>query len=365
MSLNLLIAAGGTGGHVYPAIAIADAIKKARPDAKILFAGTRAHMEWTTVPKAGYPVTEVWVSGFHRQFTLKNLLFPVKLLVSLIQSLLIVMRFKPNAVLSCGGYVAGPVGWVGAKMGIPLFVQEQNSFPGVTNRMLAKHAKRVYTAFDDAKRYFSGSDVKMLGNPVRSQMTVATRPAALASFSFDPSRRTLLVMGGSGGSLRINEAMQQNIAALHHDLGMNVIWQCGPKYFPALAAKIDLGAYPNLRLLSYIDDISLAYAAADLVVSRSGAGSISELAVVGKPMILVPSPHVAGDHQTFNAKSVADQGAAELLTDADLVRELTPTVQRLLNDDLTLRNMSASAHALAYPDAADHIASDILTTLRA
>lgn len=365
MSLNILIAAGGTGGHVYPAIAIADAIRKARPDANILFAGTRAHMEWTTVPKAGYRISEVWVSGFHRTLTLKNLLFPVKLLVSLIQSLILVLRFKPNVVLSCGGYVAGPVGWMGAKLGVPLFVQEQNSFPGVTNRMLAKHAKRVYTAFDDAKRYFSGSDVMLYGNPVRSHMAVASRPAALASFSFDASRRTLLVMGGSGGSLRMNEAMEQNLASLHHDLGMNILWQCGPKYFPALAAKIALGAYPNLRLLAYIDDISLAYAAADLVVSRSGAGSISELTVVGKPMILVPSPHVAGDHQTFNARSVADQGAAELLTDGDVVRELTPTVQRLLNDDLTLRNMSAAAKALAYPDAADHIASDLLTTLRA
>jgi UDP-N-acetylglucosamine--N-acetylmuramyl-(pentapeptide) pyrophosphoryl-undecaprenol N-acetylglucosamine transferase len=365
MSLNVLIAAGGTGGHVYPAIAIADAIKKARPDANILFAGTRAHMEWTTVPKAGYRISEVWVSGFHRTLTLKNLLFPLKLLVSLIQSLFIVLRFKPSVVLSCGGYVAGPVGWMGAKLGVPLFVQEQNSFPGVTNRMLAKHAKRVYTAFDDAKRYFPGADVILYGNPVRSHMAVASRPSALTSFSFDASRRTLLVMGGSGGSLRMNEAMEQNLASLHHDLGMNILWQCGPKYFPALAAKIDLGAYPNLRLLSYIDDISLAYAAADLVVSRSGAGSISELAVVGKPMILVPSPHVAGDHQTFNARSVADQGAAEILTDGDVVRELTPTVQRLLNDDLTLRNMSAAAKALAYPDAADHIASDILTTLRA
>ncbi len=321
-------------------------------------------MEWTTVPKAGYRISEVWVSGFHRTLTLKNLLFPMKLLVSLIQSLILVLRFKPNAVLSCGGYVAGPVGWMGAKLGVPLFVQEQNSFPGVTNRMLAKHAKRVYTAFDDAKRYFTGSEVMLYGNPVRSHMAVASRPAALASFSFDASRPTLLVMGGSGGSLRMNEAMEQNLASLHHDLGMNLLWQCGPKYFPALAAKIDIGAYPNLRLMAYIDDISMAYAAADLVVSRSGAGSISELTVVGKPMILVPSPHVAGDHQTFNARSVADQGAAEILSDTDVVRELTPTVQRLLNDDLTLGNMSAAAKALAYPDAADHIASDLLTTLR-
>lgn len=365
MSLNVLIAAGGTGGHVYPAIAIADAIRSARPDAKILFAGTRAHMEWSTVPKAGYNISGVWVSGLHRRFTLKNLLFPVKLLVSLVQSLLIIRRFKPTAVLSCGGYVAGPVGWMGAMLGIPLFVQEQNSFPGVTNRMLAKHATRVYTAFDDAKRYFHGADVKMLGNPVRSYLRHSSHTSGLAAYSLDASRRTLLVMGGSGGSLRINEAMTQNLASLHHDLGVNILWQCGPKYFSELAAKIDLDAYPNLRLLSYIDDIALAYAAADLVVSRSGAGSITELAVVGKPMILVPSPNVAGDHQTFNAKSVAERGAAELLSDVDVVRELSPTVQRLLNDDLTLRNMSAAATALAYPDAADHIASDILTTLRA
>ncbi len=365
MSLRLLIAAGGTGGHVYPAIAIADAVIKARPDAQILFAGTRAHMEWTTVPKAGYRVSEVWVSGFHRRITLKNLLFPIKLLVSLIQSLFIVHRFKPTAVLSCGGYVAGPVGWMAAKLGVPLFIQEQNSFPGVTNRMLSKHAKRIYTAFDDAKNHFSGLDVTLMGNPVRSHMKLATQATGHATFSFDAARKTLLVMGGSGGSLRMNEAMAQNLASLHHDLGMNIIWQCGPRYFPALAAKIDLSAYPNLRLLSYIDDIALAYAAADLVVSRSGAGSIAELTVVGKPMILVPSPNVAGDHQTYNARSVAESGAAELLYDDELIAELTPTIQRLLNDELTLRKMSEAALALAQPDAADHIAADLLTTLHA
>jgi UDP-N-acetylglucosamine--N-acetylmuramyl-(pentapeptide) pyrophosphoryl-undecaprenol N-acetylglucosamine transferase len=360
MSLRVLIAAGGTGGHVYPAIAIADALKRAHPDTTIIFAGTRSHMEWTTVPKAGYAIKSVWISGFHRQFTLKNLLFPLKLVVSLIQSIFIILKFKPDVVLSCGGYVAGPVGWVGAKWGIPLIVQEQNSFPGVTNRMLGKHAARIYTAFDDAKRYFPKADVSMVGNPVRSHMKLAARPPSLASFSFDTTRKTVLVMGGSGGAARINEAMTHNIGGLHHDLKMNVIWQCGPRYFPALSTKIDVSTYPNLRLVPYLDDISLAYAAADIVVSRSGAGSIAELTVVGKPMILVPSPHVAGDHQTHNAKSVADRGAAELLTDEEVVRELIPTIQRLLNDELTLTKMSEAAFQMAHPDAADIIATDMI-----
>lgn len=365
MSARILLAAGGTGGHVYPAIAIADALKAARPELSILFAGTRAHMEWSAVPKAGYRITSIWVSGFIRRLTLQNLLFPVKLVVSLVQSLSILLRYRPDVVVSCGGYVAGPVGWMAAKLRIPLVVQEQNSYPGVTNRMLGSHARRVYTAYTEAAAYFPGRDVRLTGNPVRGSLAKADRTAAMRTFGFDPGRKTLLVMGGSGGALRINEAMVASIHALHDTAGLNVLWQCGTRYHPDMMSAIDTAPYPRLKLIPYIDSMPDAYAAADLVLCRSGAGSIAELTVTGKPMVLVPSPHVAGDHQTHNAKAVADAGAAVVVADADLLTQLIPTVSRLLADASTLTAMSAASAALAKPDAAAAIAADILTLIDA
>lgn len=365
MSARILLAAGGTGGHVYPAIAIADALKAARPDAIIRFAGTRNHMEWTAVPKAGYAVSAIWISGFIRRLTLQNLLFPVKLVVSLFQSLALLLRYRPDVVVSCGGYVAGPVGWMAARLRIPLVVQEQNSFPGVTNRMLGRHAERIYTAYAEAAAYFQGRDVRLTGNPVRAALGVADRSAAMAAFGFDPSRKTVLVMGGSGGALRINEAMVANIHHLHQDLGLNILWQCGGRYHADMVSAVDTAPYPRLKLVAFIDSMPAAYAAADLVVCRSGAGSIAELTVTGKPMVLVPSPHVAGDHQTHNAKAVADAGAAVLVADADLTAQLVPTVSRLLSDPSTLTAMAAASAALAKPHAAAAIAADILTLIDA
>lgn len=365
MSVRILLAAGGTGGHVYPAIAIADALKVARPDLSILFAGTRAHMEWTAVPKAGYAITSIWISGLIRRMTIQNLLFPLKLMVGLAQSLGILMRYRPDLVVSCGGYVAGPIGWMAAKRGVPVVVQEQNSYPGVTNRMLGKHAERVYVAYAEAAAYFPARHVRLTGNPVRATLAVADRSEALRRFGFDPDRKTLLVMGGSGGALRINDAMLASVEALHEQIGLNILWQCGPRYHAPVAAALDLDAYPRLRLLPFIDSMAEAYAVADLVLCRSGAGTIAELTVTGKPMILVPSPHVAGDHQTRNAIAMADAGAAVLVADGDLTSHLLPTVSGLLADPTTLTAMSAASAALAKPDAAAVIAADILSLIDA
>lgn len=363
MTPRVLIAAGGTGGHVYPAIAIADALKTLRPDIDLLFVGTRDHMEWTTVPKAGYDIASVWISGFHRRPTLRNVLFPIKLLVSGLQSLSILSRFRPDVVVSCGGYAAGPIGWVAFRLGVPVVVQEQNSFPGVTNRMLGRKAARVYTAYPEAAAYFRGRDIRLLGNPVRSRLAVADRSQAMASYGFDPNRKTLLVMGGSGGAQRINESMVANLHALHQDLDLNILWQCGKRYHSDMMSAVDVALYPRLRLIPYIDSMPEAYAAADLVVSRSGAGSIAELTVTGKPVVLVPSPHVAGDHQTHNARSVADAGAAVLLSDATLVRDLVPVVGRLMSDDTVLTSMAAASRSLARAHAARDIATDILSLI--
>ncbi len=357
---KVLIAAGGTGGHVYPAIAIADALREQSNDIEILFVGTKNHMEWQTVSKAGYNINSIWISGFHRRFTLKNLLFPIKLGTSIIQSFAILKKFNPDIVISCGGYVAGPVGWVATKTGIPLVIQEQNSFPGVTNRLLGKSAQLVFTAFDDAKKYFSEDKIRLLGNPTRKSLNQADRTQALQTFDFTDQKKTLLILGGSGGARSINQAMQKHIETLHNDFGLQIIWQCGKLYYDKLSSKIKPRQYDNLRLKDFIHDMPAAYAAADLVISRAGALSCSELALTGKPSILVPSPNVAGDHQTKNAQSMVDKGAANLLTDDQLENELTNTIQEIIDNKQQLNKMSNSARQLARPDASEEIATEIL-----
>ncbi|MFH5833916.1 undecaprenyldiphospho-muramoylpentapeptide beta-N-acetylglucosaminyltransferase [Halalkalibaculum sp. DA384] len=358
---RILIAAGGTGGHVYPAIAIADALKAARPEAEILFAGTRDHMEWHAVPEAGYDIRSIWISGFHRRLTLKNLLFPVKLLTSLVQSYRIISNFKPNIVVSCGGYVAGPVGWVAVKRGLPLVIQEQNSYPGVTNRLLGKKAEHIFTAFEEANSYFPENKTTVAGNPTRSELADADAASAYQAFGFKADKRTLLVLGGSGGARAINEAMAANIDTLHNSQELQVIWQCGRSYYDKYRNQVNAGELQNLRLKDFLNNMDQAYAVADLVVSRAGALSCSELALTGKASILVPSPHVAGDHQTKNARSMADEGAAVLLKDSKLQETLAALVAKLMNDQERLKAMQKAALKLARPHAARDIATEILT----
>lgn len=358
--IKVLIAAGGTGGHVYPAIAIADAIQQENSNTKILFVGTRDHMEWEAVPKAGYDITGIWISGFHRRLTLKNLLFPVKLATSLIQSLSIIRNFDPDIVISCGGYAAGPIGWVAAKRGIPLIIQEQNSYPGVTNRILGRNAEQIFTAFKDADQYFPLGKTTMAGNPTRKSLTETDRKEAYQKFGFKEDKYTLLVLGGSGGARSINEAMSHNINTLHDELDLQVIWQCGKRYFNQLQRDIPLQNYENLRLKDFIDDMPKAYAAADLVISRAGALSCSELALTGKPSILVPSPNVAGDHQTKNARSMVQEGAAELVADDKLKETLAHLVETVISNQQRLQEMSRAATKLARPDAAETIAKEVL-----
>lgn len=357
---KVLIAAGGTGGHVYPAIAIADALHKASDNVEILFVGTKTHMEWEAVSKAGYDITNIWISGFHRRFTLKNLLFPVKLGTSLIQSLMIINKYKPDVVISCGGYVAGPVGWVAAKRGIPLVIQEQNSYPGITNRILGSDAELVFIAFKDAEQYFPSDRTQVAGNPTRKSLTQVDTDKAYKSFDFHSNYQTLLVLGGSGGAKMINEAMLHNIKKLNDELDLQIIWQCGKRYYDQLRNKLESTDFENLRLKDFIHDMPKAYAVADLVISRAGALSCSELALTGKPSILVPSPNVAGDHQTKNAKSMVDNGAAKMVADEDLNSVLADTVKNIIADKQQLTEMSKAAKQLARPDAAETIANEII-----
>ncbi len=371
--LRIMIAAGGTGGHVFPAIAIANAIREQRPDARFQFIGTRDRMEWKSVPAAGYDISPIWISGLHRRFTLKNLLFPLKLIVSLWQSRSLVRRFHPHAMICCGGFVSGPAGWMASRMGVPLFLQEQNSFPGVTNRKLAPKADLIFTAFEEAARWLPMERIILAGNPVRQELIRKMQDSAFPGkarehFGLEKDRPVLLVMGGSGGAKSINDAMQQHLRALLNE-GIQIIWQCGEAYLGQISEKLgasglhDVPGYPGLRLYGFMDDITEAWAAADLIVSRAGAITCSELLATGKAGILAPSPWVAGDHQTHNARALADQGAAVLLRDTDLAKELPAMVRSLIHDPARRQLMQKQALGLAKPDAAAVIAQKILDWL--
>lgn len=356
---RILLAAGGTGGHVYPAIAIADAVKKLSSGSDVLFVGTRDRMEWQAVPGAGYNIKSVWISGFHRRLTPQNLLFPIKLMVSLVQSYSILKRFKPDIVVACGGFAAGPVGWVAAKLGIPLAIQEQNSYPGVTNRLLAKNAVKIFTAFEAAEQYLPKEKIELTGNPVRSSLSVSDKSEALTHFGFSSDKPVLLILGGSGGALAINDAVAARLDILHNDAGLQIIWQCGKKYYDEILESFDLDAYPNLKLMGYIDDMPAAYGAATLVLTRAGASTCSELMMIGKPSVLVPSPNVAGDHQTKNAAAMVAEGASLLILEEELEEALTDRVPSILKDEGKLAKMSGAALELAKPGAAKQIADKL------
>ncbi|MEX2585716.1 MAG: undecaprenyldiphospho-muramoylpentapeptide beta-N-acetylglucosaminyltransferase [Balneolaceae bacterium] len=358
-SLRVLIAAGGTGGHVYPGIAIADALQKTDEDVSLLFAGTRNRMEWNAVPRAGYEIQSLWISGLQRRFSPANLIFPVKLGVSLLQSFLLLKKFRPDVVVSCGGFASGPVGWVAARLGIPLILQEQNSYPGVTTRLLARHAERIFTAFEGASEWLPKEKIRLTGNPIRSSFRKSTKEAGCKQFGFLMEKPVVLILGGSGGALSINQAIEQNLDTLHDKMDLQLLWQCGPRYHEPLQRRIEPGRYPNLKLMSYIEEMPDAYAAADLVVSRAGAISCSELMLTGSPSILVPSPNVAGDHQSRNAASMTEAGAARLLSDNQVREQLPEVIASLLKNPEQLQEMGKRAQGLSRPDAASEIAKQI------
>ncbi len=359
-NLSIVIAAGGTGGHVFPALAIAKAVRRHRPGATITFVGTRDRMESRVVPQAGFDIRYIWISGFHRRLTIKNLLFPVKLIVSLMQSLHLLLNINPSVVLSCGGYVAGPVGWIATMLQIPLVLQEQNSYPGVTNRMLSKRARRIYTAFEEAHDHLPSEKSKLVGNPTRQNLSAVDRNEALSAFDFSADRRTILVMGGSGGARTINEAVLSHLDTLHDELELQIIWICGKNYEENIRRRIDVNRYSRLRLYKFLDDIDQAYGAADLVVSRAGASTCAELQLTGNASVLVPSPNVAGDHQRKNARAMVSTRAAIMIEDHELEKMIVKQIKKILADENLLREMQEAAQKLSRPNAADVIAKDII-----
>ena len=355
---RVLFACGGTGGHVYPAIAIADAVRALAPDAAIAFAGTRDRMEWEAVPKAGYPIHAVTAVGFPRGLSPKLLAFPFKIAKGLGDSWTLVGGFDPDVVVGTGGYVTGPVGLAATLRGVPLAIQEQNAYAGATNKLLAKRAEHVFIAFEAARSSFPAGKSVLTGNPVRDDLTQADPAAARAHFEIADGQRVLLAMGGSLGAGPINDAFRTNLDALLADESLTVVWQTGRRYFAELEKQVP--AHPRLRLLQYLDRMDYAYAAADLAVCRAGAITCSELAVTGTPSVLVPSPNVTADHQTKNARALADNGAAILLPEPKLNAEFLPTVQGLLADAGRLAAMERAALAMARPDAAREIAGAVL-----
>jgi len=354
---RFIISGGGTGGHIFPAIAIADELKRRLPDAEILFVGAKDRMEMQKVPQAGYPIEGLWISGLQRKLSWQNLLFPLKFISSLLKSRSIIKRFKPDAVIGTGGFASGAVVKVAGQMGIPTFIQEQNSYAGITNKMLAKNAHKICVAYDAMEQFFPKEKIVKTGNPIRDGLLniAQYRSEGLSYFHLDSQRKTLLVLGGSLGARRINQLIEQQLP-LFEQLGVQVLWQCGKLYYEEYKKYNS----EQVRVLAFIDRMELAYAAADVIISRAGASSVSELCVVGKPVIFIPSPNVAEDHQTKNARAIADKQAAILLRESELNEQFTNTFSKLIADEAQQEALSAHIKALAQPNATKDIVNLIL-----
>ena len=354
---RFIISGGGTGGHIFPAIAIADELKRRLPNAEILFVGAKDRMEMQKVPQAGYPIEGLWISGLQRKLSWQNLLFPLKFISSLLKSRSIIKRFKPDAVIGTGGFASGAVVKVAGQMGIPTFIQEQNSYAGITNKMLAKNAHKICVAYDAMEQFFPKEKIVKTGNPIRDGLLNIGeyRSEGLSYFHLDSQRKTLLVLGGSLGARRINQLIEQQLP-LFEQLGVQVLWQCGKLYYEEYKKYNS----EQVRVLAFIDRMELAYAAADVIISRAGASSVSELCVVGKPVIFIPSPNVAEDHQTKNARAIADKQAAILLRESELNEQFANTFSKLIADEAQQEALSAHIKALAQPDATKDIVNLIL-----
>lgn len=356
--VRVALAGGGTGGHLYPALAIADELKVQSPQVELLFFGTSGKIEARVVPARGYPFRSIWISGFHRSLRLDNLLFPLKVVVALWQSWMALLKFRPHVVVGTGGYVCGPVLAAARVMKIRTLIHESNSYPGVTTRLLATRVDRVLISFEDTKRWLKRTDhATLVGTPVRKELGTASRDASCKVFGLDASRRIVLILGGSLGAASINQAVVKNAEAWR-TAGVQLIWQTGRSDEATYVGSPEANGLGHVA--GFIDDMNAAYAAADLVVCRSGASTLAELTSIGKASILVPYPHAAADHQMKNARSLQAAGAAEVIDDSDIAERLGPAVMRLIQDPAVCRRMETSARSLGRPNAAGEIARIIL-----
>lgn len=361
--LRIIISGGGTGGHIFPAVSIANAVKELCPSAQILFVGAEGRMEMQRVPAAGYEIKGLPVAGFDRKHLWRNVSVLMKLMKSRRLARKIVSDFKPQVAVGVGGYASGPTLNVAQKMGIPTLLQEQNSFAGVTNKLLAKKARRICVAYEGMERFFPSDVIMMTGNPVRQNLLHDhhTRKEAAKAMNLDPEKRTVLIIGGSLGARTLNESVLNNLSLIRQQKNIQFVWQTGKYYSKMIAETLQERHCPdNLKVMDFISDMATAYAAADLVISRAGAGSISEFCLLGKPVILVPSPNVAEDHQTKNAMALVQKDAALFVSDAEAPQTLVPLAINTVVDDARLQTLSANVKKLAMPDAAEVIAREVI-----
>ena len=354
--IKIIISGGGTGGHIFPALSIATGMQKINPNSNILFVGAKGKMEMEKVPKAGFFIKGLWISGFQRSLSLENLLFPLKLVLSIIQAFRILKKFKPNIVVGTGGFASGPLLQVAQWLGLPTLIQEQNSYPGFTNRVLSKNANRICVAYGGMEKFFPISKILLTGNPVRSNLvnSISSEQSKLY-FDLDPKIKTLVVLGGSLGSKRINELIKLNLE-LFKKLNLQVLWQCGQSYYE----KYNKSASNNVVIRPFISKMEQLYAASDFIISRAGAGSISELSCAGKPILLIPSPNVTANHQYRNAQALVKESAALMVEEKDLEEKFERYFSLLVSDKSIQKELVKNLRRLSRPNATQKIISEII-----
>lgn len=358
---RFILSGGGTGGHIYPAIAIANELKRRHPNAEFLFVGARDKMEMEKVPQAGYKIKGLWISGIQRKRMLKNLSFPLKLTNSLLRSRSIVRKFKPDVVIGTGGFASGPMLRVASMYGVPSVLQEQNSYAGITNKLLAKRAQKICVAYDGMERFFPKEKIVKTGNPIRTDLVdiKESKKEATAFFGLEGGRKTLLILGGSLGARRINQLIAKELGFFERQ-GLQVLWQCGKLYHEEYKKYES----DTVKVLAFVNRMDLAYAASDVIISRAGAGSVSELCLVGKPVIFVPSPNVAEDHQTQNAKALVAKDAAIMLRENELDAEFEQRFSELMESKSIQEKLAKNIKEMAMPKATEHIADEIEKLLK-
>ncbi|MGY2133183.1 undecaprenyldiphospho-muramoylpentapeptide beta-N-acetylglucosaminyltransferase [Hymenobacter sp. HD11105] len=359
---RIIISGGGTGGHIFPAVAIANELRRRQPEAEILFVGANGRMEMTRVPEAGYDIVGLDITGLQRRLTPQNLLFPLRVFRSVRKAGKIIEKFRPEAVVGVGGYASAPILLAAASRGIPSLIQEQNSYAGLVNKLLSRRVNRICVAYDGMEKFFPSNKLVVTGNPVRTEIAAGNRADALAFFGLSPEKKTLLVIGGSLGARTLNEATAAALLRLQA-AGVQLLWQTGKLYYPTAKEQAAPFAADGIQALEFVQRMDLAYAAANVVVSRAGALSVSELCLTGKPCVLVPSPNVAEDHQTKNALALVRRQAALLVTDAEAPARLYDEALSLLADEPRQRQLSANVLELARPDATAAIVDELLTIM--
>lgn len=337
---KIIISGGGSGGHIFPAIAIADKIKYKIPKVEILFVGAKGRMEMDKVPAHGYKISSIWISGFQRKKIIANILIPIKLIFSLIKSFFIIFRFNPDLVIGTGGYASGPILFISSILNIPSFIQEQNSFPGVTNKILSRFVNTVFVAYEGMEKFFPKNKIIVSGNPVREIiLNKRERKQANEFFKFSNKSLTILSIGGSLGALSINNSIMQNLEYFKEN-NINLLWQTGNTFFEKAEELVKNEGYENIKVLRFINEMDYAYSSADIIISRAGAIAISELCIVGKAVILVPSPNVAENHQFKNAQSLVNNNAAVLVEDDNTCVKIVEEINRLINNKELRKKLS-------------------------